>query len=175
MEAAMQAMVRNATGGAAPADARAAAARRVSSAGAGPAAAAEAWEYAAALPAALPGRRASVAPREEAGAGHGAGLLALLGLLTWSAAYLVRQPGPSMAAAPSLFGDFALEGMALALAWIAALVAACLAVLARAVELREPSPYRTGQGTRPIGVGRNWAGPVGAAAPGEGFRASSLR
>ena len=58
-------------------------------------------------------------------------------LLLWSVSYLVRQPDWDMAS--PLFGDFMLEGILLALAWLAALITGCVALLSGAVVLRDPS------------------------------------
>jgi hypothetical protein len=53
----------------------------------------------------------------------------------WSLTYLLRQPGVAdVAARPfSLFGDFALEGAFLALAWLCLVVAASVGVLRGAI------------------------------------------
>jgi hypothetical protein len=56
-------------------------------------------------------------------------------VLLWSLTYLVRQPGAAdVAAQPfSLLGNFALEGIALSLAWLGLLVSACVALLRGAI------------------------------------------
>jgi hypothetical protein len=56
-------------------------------------------------------------------------------VLLWSLTYLVRQPGVAgVAAQPfSLLGNFALEGIALSLAWLGLLVSACVALLRGAI------------------------------------------
>src|SRR6266542_2805832 len=62
-------------------------------------------------------------------------------VVVWSVSYLVRQPGAAgttLAPPFSPVGDFALEGMLLALAWLGLLLAACLALLSGAAHVREP-------------------------------------
>ena len=68
-------------------------------------------------------------------AAHGSALA----LLAWSLTYLARQAGFGSGPVLGLFGDFAIEGAALALAWLGALVAACLAVHAGAIVLHDPA------------------------------------
>ena len=66
---------------------------------------------------------------------------AAIAVVAWSISYLVRQPGSSASTLAPTFspvGDFALEGMLLALMWSALLVLACLAVLSGAAQIREP-------------------------------------
>ena len=58
-------------------------------------------------------------------------------LLIWSATYLARQPGLDGRGPFSPVGDFALEGIALSLCWLAALVAICLAALSGAVAFKD--------------------------------------
>ena len=65
---------------------------------------------------------------------------AAISVLVWSVSYLVRQPGvvTSTLAQPfSPVGDFALEGMLLALVWLGLLAAACVAILTGAVRVVE--------------------------------------
>jgi hypothetical protein len=56
-------------------------------------------------------------------------------VLLWSLTYLVRQSGAAdVAVQPfSLLGSFALEGIALSLAWLGLLVSACVALLRGAI------------------------------------------
>ena len=56
-------------------------------------------------------------------------------VLLWSLTYLVRQPGGADIGAPpfSLLGNFALEGVALSLAWLSLLVSGCVALLRGAI------------------------------------------
>ena len=66
---------------------------------------------------------------------------AAVAVVAWSVSYLVRQPGVSartLAPTFSPVGDFALEGMLLALAWLALLLVACLALISGAAQIREP-------------------------------------
>jgi hypothetical protein len=66
-------------------------------------------------------------------------LTSALVIVIWSVSYLVRQPGVATNAMPfSPVGDFALEGMLLALGWLAVLAAACIAVLTGAARIDEP-------------------------------------
>lgn len=65
---------------------------------------------------------------------------AAVALVVWSVSYLVRQPGvvTSTLAHPfSPVGDFALEGMLLALVWLALLAGLCLAILTGVVQVVE--------------------------------------
>src|SRR5207249_1845512 len=65
-------------------------------------------------------------------------LVAALGtLLLWSISYLVRQAGFE-AATPAAGMRSAVEGMALALAWLAALGGGCVMVLGGVVAFGEP-------------------------------------
>ena len=59
-------------------------------------------------------------------------------LVLWSATYLARQTGLELATPFSPLGDFALEGMVLAMAWLASVVAACVGTLAGVVVVRTP-------------------------------------
>jgi hypothetical protein len=64
-----------------------------------------------------------------------------LAVAVWSVSYLVRQPGvaaTTLVPPFSPFGDFALEGMLLALAWLGVLLAACLVLLTGAARIQEP-------------------------------------
>ena len=75
--------------------------------------------------------------QSQAAAWFGAAALAVV---IWSVSYLIRQPGvvtTTLAQPFSPVGDFALEGMLLALAWLGVLVAACLAVLTGAARIEE--------------------------------------
>ncbi len=87
------------------------------------------------------GRRAAgTAPMVRVEATSGAAALLAIGLgalLLWSASYLVRQAGLG-AASPAATMRVAVEGMALALVWLGALVSGCLAALSGAVTFREP-------------------------------------
>ena len=92
------------------------------------------------VPAAAPGGASTSRAQarwEESGSrwpARTAGLF--LALLCWSATYLVRQP-PAGAGWPiSPVGDFLVEGMLLAVSWLALLVAACVAILTGMVEVR---------------------------------------
>jgi hypothetical protein len=68
---------------------------------------------------------------------------ALVGAVAlWSLSYIARQPGVAATAAPSLVGDFAMEGMALSLAWLAVFGAGCWAVARGRVEVRCPAYSR---------------------------------
>ena len=61
-------------------------------------------------------------------------------LVIWSLSYLIRQPGIATSALVHPFspvGDFALEGMLLALAWLGMLAAACIAVLTGVARIEE--------------------------------------
>jgi hypothetical protein len=58
-------------------------------------------------------------------------------LLLWSISYLVRQAGFE-AASPAAGMRAAVEGMALALAWLASLAGGCVMVLGGVVAFREP-------------------------------------
>jgi hypothetical protein len=61
-------------------------------------------------------------------------------LVLWSLTYLGRQSLEARAAAGSPLGDFALEGVLLALVWLAAVPAVCLAASAALVpSFRDPS------------------------------------
>jgi hypothetical protein len=63
-------------------------------------------------------------------------------VIVWSVSYLLRQPGVAGSALDepfSFLGNFALEGMVLALAWLGVLVTACLAVLTGAARIEDPS------------------------------------
>ena len=63
-----------------------------------------------------------------------------LAVVIWSVSYLVRQPGvatTSMAQPFSPVGDFAFEGMLLALAWLGLILAACIALLTGAARFEE--------------------------------------
>jgi hypothetical protein len=86
----------------------------------------ETWSSCAPLRSAALPRRESVEVTPLTWAGG-----AIAFVVFWSLTYLLRQPGVSDAAARpfSLFGDFALEGAFLALAWLALVVVACVAVL----------------------------------------------
>jgi hypothetical protein len=67
---------------------------------------------------------------------------AALAVVVWSASYLLRQPGVAAGALVepfSFFGNFALEGMVLALAWLVLLASACLAVLTGVARIEDPS------------------------------------
>ena len=76
--------------------------------------------------------------RVEAPSRTAALALAALGvLLLWSVSYLARQAGIDTVS-PAVTLRAAVEGMALAVAWLAALVGACTAVLTGAVVLRQP-------------------------------------
>jgi hypothetical protein len=57
-------------------------------------------------------------------------------LLLWSASYLVRQ-GSMGGVEPAEAMRGAIEGMALALAWLGALIGGCVAVLSGIVTIRE--------------------------------------
>lgn len=57
-------------------------------------------------------------------------------LLLWSVSYLLRQAAPAVDSAAAM--RFAVEGMALALVWLAALVGGSLAVLCGAVVIGVP-------------------------------------
>jgi hypothetical protein len=61
-------------------------------------------------------------------------------IVIWSVSYLIRQPGVATSAATlplSPVGDFALEGMLLALTWLGMLAATCLAVLTGVARVEE--------------------------------------
>jgi hypothetical protein len=58
-------------------------------------------------------------------------------LVVWSLTYLGRQPAVE-GAAFSPFGNYALEGMLLAVTWLGALATLCLATLSGHVVFREP-------------------------------------
>src|SRR4051812_38447028 len=82
--------------------------------------------------------RAVPLARWEAPSGAAALIVGAVGtLLVWSASYLVRQTGFA-AAAPAAAMQAALEGMALALVWLAALVGGCAALLCGAVAFKDP-------------------------------------
>ena len=77
------------------------------------------------------------AEQSQAAAWFWAGCTAII---VWSVSYLIRQPGIATSALAQPFspvGDFALEGMLLALAWLGVLAAACLAVLTGAARIEE--------------------------------------
>jgi hypothetical protein len=57
-------------------------------------------------------------------------------LLLWSVSYLLRQAAPAVDSAAAM--RFAVEGMALALAWLASLVGGSVAVLCGAVVIGVP-------------------------------------
>jgi hypothetical protein len=62
--------------------------------------------------------------------------------VAWSLSYLIRQPGAgatTLAEPFSLVGSFALEGMLLALGWLALLVVACLAILSGVAVIEDPT------------------------------------
>ena len=79
--------------------------------------------------------RVACAPRREAASlsPQAAAAFGVAFVLLWSLTYLVRQPGVAdVAAQPfSLLGNFALEGIALSLAWLGLLVSACVNIVAR--------------------------------------------
>ena len=63
-----------------------------------------------------------------------------LAAVVWSVSYLIRQPGVATTALAQPFspvGDFALEGMLLALAWLGLIAAACIALLTGAARFEE--------------------------------------
>lgn len=63
-----------------------------------------------------------------------------LAVVVWSVSYLIRQPGVATTAMTQPFspvGDFALEGMLLALAWLGLIAAACIALLTGAARFEE--------------------------------------
>lgn len=65
---------------------------------------------------------------------------AALGVTVWSASYLVRQPGVATNTRTQSFspvGDFALEGMLLALFWLGLIVAVSLASLTGTLRVEE--------------------------------------
>src|SRR5688572_14918689 len=69
------------------------------------------------------------AEQSQAAAWFWAGCTAIV---IWSLSYLIRQPGVATSALALSFspvGDFALEGMLLALAWLGMLAGACIAIL----------------------------------------------
>jgi hypothetical protein len=76
-------------------------------------------------------------------------------LVVWSATYLARQSGAELATPFSPMGDFALEGMVLAITWLVSVVTACAAMLTGAVVVRVPEEAAT----QPTPVARR---PVGA-------------
>lgn len=81
-----------------------------------------------------------VAEREDsqAAAWYWAGAVAVV---IWSVSYLVRQPGVATTVLAQPFspvGDFALEGMLLALAWLGLILVACIALLSGAARFEEP-------------------------------------
>lgn len=86
-------------------------------------------------------------PRREAEAAAPATLAAwfwksVAVVIAWSVSYLLRQPGvaaSSLAEPFSFIGNFALEGMVLALGWLILLACACLAVLTGAAQFDDPS------------------------------------
>ena len=62
-------------------------------------------------------------------------------IVIWSLSYLIRQPGIATSALVQPFspvGDFALEGMLLALAWLGMLAGFCIAVLTGVARIEEP-------------------------------------
>jgi hypothetical protein len=59
-------------------------------------------------------------------------------LFVWSATYLARQSGLDLQTPVSPLGNFAVEGMILALAWLASVVAVCVATLTGLVVVRTP-------------------------------------
>ena len=80
-------------------------------------------------------------PREESQAAAWFGAVALA-VVVWSVSYLIRQPGVATTALGQPFspvGDFALEGMLLALGWLGLIAAACLALLTGAARFEEPT------------------------------------
>ena len=82
---------------------------------------------------------ARVAPAEQSSAAAWFWAVSLA-VVVWSVSYLIRQPGVATSALSHPFspvGDFALEGMLLALSWLGVLVAACLAVLTGAARIVE--------------------------------------
>ncbi|HEU5317759.1 MAG TPA: hypothetical protein VFX49_16730 [Chloroflexota bacterium] len=86
---------------------------------------------------------AHVAPRlrahEESQAGAWYWTVALA-VVVWSVSYLIRQPGvatSSLAQPFSPVGDFAVEGMLLALSWLGLVAAACVALLTGAARFEE--------------------------------------
>ena len=67
-----------------------------------------------------------------------------LAVIVWSLSYLLRQPGvagSSLVEPFSPVGNFAIEGMVLALAWLGVLVTACLAVLTGAARIEDRSEW----------------------------------
>jgi hypothetical protein len=86
---------------------------------------------------------ARVAPRVEAREESQAAAwfwAVALAVVIWSVSYLVRQPGVATTVLTQPFspvGDFALEGMLLALAWLGLIATACLALLSGAARFEE--------------------------------------
>ncbi|HEV2126225.1 MAG TPA: hypothetical protein VGW38_26010 [Chloroflexota bacterium] len=65
---------------------------------------------------------------------------ATLGVVIWSVSYLLRQPGVAAMDAPfSFLGNFALEGMVLALGWLGLMLAGCLAIVSGVAMVHDPS------------------------------------
>ena len=65
------------------------------------------------------------------------GAVALFVLVSWSLSYIARQPGVQVGDAPTLLGDFALEGLLLSTAWLGAILAATVAALSGLIVIRE--------------------------------------
>jgi hypothetical protein len=83
-------------------------------------------------------RAAAPASEDSAASGAVVKVAAAAALLVvWSLTYLGRQPAVE-GAAFSPFGNYALEGMLLAVTWLGALATLCLATLSGHVVFREP-------------------------------------
>jgi hypothetical protein len=57
-------------------------------------------------------------------------------VLLWTLSYLLRQPGGSVMDAPGEYARYAVEGMALASVWLAAIAGGCIAALTGLVSVR---------------------------------------
>jgi hypothetical protein len=81
--------------------------------------------------------------REESQAAAWYGAVALA-VVVWSVSYLIRQPGVATTALGQPFspvGDFAFEGMLLALGWLGLIAAACIALLTGAARFEEATEH----------------------------------
>jgi hypothetical protein len=79
-------------------------------------------------------------------------------LVLWSLTYLARQAPPAGGVVASPLGDFALEGVALALAWLGAVLTACATCLGASDAL---APGARGAARAVTGAGGRHLRPAG--------------
>jgi hypothetical protein len=91
-------------------------------------------------------------------------------LILWSLAYLARQQLPLGVAVASPLGDFALEGVALALAWLGAMITACPLPLMVREQGRAAGPVGHHRCCRAVQGERALAAHGGGSRPSNGVR-----